>query len=128
MIDLSSKIKDLATKSVDIVAELDKELAAKNSSYEIGDFKVKASLSVVGGMSLDIHFVKTPTSRLLADTRARNLLITNPQTGKRFNVPRTSLVGQEKSKVKDPHNGDILLIESETGRVVGIKKNASGNR
>lgn len=117
------KLKSVTRTSVNLVEELDKELVESDSQYEIMDFKVKGNASVVGGVSLDIHFVKTPAARSLSDIKARTLVVTHPDTNKKVNVPKTSLVGQKKAKIKDPHSGDILLIESDTGKVVGIKRN-----
>lgn len=117
------KIKNFTKKSAEFVAEMDKELAGKNSPYEIADYKVRGALTVVGGMSLDIHFIKTPTARALSDCKAKYLTVTHPYSKKQFNVSRVALFGQDKAKVRCPHSGDILIIETENGKVVGIKKN-----
>lgn len=117
-IDLSGKVKRFASEAARIVADLDEELVQSNSSYEIGDFKVSASLSVVGGMSLDIHYVKTPTARAISDLRLKSLQVKNPETGKSFNVPRISVAGRDQANVKDPHTGEVLCINVKTGEVI----------
>lgn len=126
-IDLWEKVKKFTSKSAEIVEEIDQELAEKNSSYEIADYRVRGSLSVVGGMTLDIHFIKTPTARAISDCKAKSLTIIHPNSKKQFNVSKIALVGQDKAKVRCPHSGDILLIETETGKVVEIKKNQNSD-
>jgi DNA helicase TIP49 (TBP-interacting protein) len=116
------RLTGFTKKSVHLVEELDKELVESQSQYEIMDFKVKGNASVVGGVSLDIHFVKTPAARALSDIKARMLVVIHPDTKQKINIPKTALVGQKKARVKDPNTGDILLIESETGKVLGIKR------
>lgn len=116
--NLIKKLKDFTTEAVRLVAEIDEGLSDNNSPYEVGDFRVKGSISVVGGMDLDIHFVKTPSARDISNEKNKMLKITNPRTGKQISVPRISLAGKSIAKVKDPDTGEILTIDVKKGQVV----------
>ncbi len=117
-IDIKNKLRKFANEAAVLVGELDEELISNNSSYEIGDFKVRGTVGIMAGMSLDIHYVKTPTARAISDTRLKTIPITNPETGKSFNVSRVSIAGQENVNVRDPHTGDVLCIDCSTGNVL----------
>jgi len=120
-----NKIKEFSSNAVHMVAELDEHLVDTNSSYEVGDFRVTANIGVVAGMSLDIRFIKTQTAKSVSQKKNQLLSITNPKTGKEFKVARLSLAGKNQAKVRDPESGDILLIDSKTGKVISSENNDS---
>jgi hypothetical protein len=117
-LNMMNKIQDFTKNAVKVVSELDDHLTRSNSSYEISSFRVVASVTVTGGMTLDISFLKNPMAKALSQETAKNVSVINPKTGKSFKVPRIALAGKEKAKIKDPETGEILIIDAKTGAVI----------
>jgi len=120
-----SKIKDFSSNAVHMVTELDEHLVDTNSSYEVGDFRVTANIGVVGGISLDIRFIKTQTAKSVSQKKNQLLSIVNPKTGKEIKVSKLSLSGKKQAKIRDPETGDIFLIDSKTGKVISSENSDS---
>ena len=115
--------KWFARKSQELVVEIENELDANDSPYEIGDYRIRTSASRNAGMSIDIHFIKKQKFRISPEQKSNLLTITHPDSGKKFNVPRIALTGREKAKIKCPYSDDILLLDVESEKVIGIKRN-----
>jgi hypothetical protein len=116
---LMNKIRDFSSSSVNIVADIDDHLAKNNAPYEVSTFRVSANMGVMAGMTLDIHFTKSTTAKNLTNEVRSNLVVTNPKTGKSFKVPKSAFGDKEEAKVKDPNNGEVLLINTKSGQIIG---------
>lgn len=115
---IMDKVNSFCAKSVDIVTTIDQHLAATNSVYEVGNFKVNASAGLSAGMSLDINFIKTPAAKALKQTNDKFLQITNPKNNNTFKIPRAAVAGKSQAKVKDPTTGEIIMVNTTTGKVI----------
>lgn len=113
---LTKMVKNAALEGVRAVESIDAELAKTNSAYEVGYFRVMGSATVVGGVTLDIHFVKTA----IAKQRFSNLIVKNPGTGKEIAIPRAATFGKKQVKVRDPDTGEILVIDVAEATVLKV--------
>jgi len=113
-VDLASKINGFASSATAIVESIDQELREKGSAYEVGYFRVMGNVGLNAGMTLDIHFAKTA----FAKEAGMFLVVTNPRTERPLRIPRNSLEGREQAKIRDPETGEILLIDTRSGRIL----------
>ena len=74
-----SKVKEFTSAAVKTVEEIDAELIACNSQYEINNFRVSGTAGVTAGMTLDIHFVKNQGAKELSQNASRFLIVKNPK-------------------------------------------------
>jgi hypothetical protein len=114
---LASAIKDFTSSSVEAATEIDEHLTKIGSPYEINSLRISASASVMAGMTLDMTLTKTNTAKTIGNQLRNEMSITNPTTGKIFKILRSTFVGKEVIKVKDPNNGEILQIQVASGEV-----------
>jgi len=112
--DILGKVKNFASSAAEIAKSIDEDLNAKGSAYEIAYFRVMGNVSVVGGLTLDIHFTKTA----LAKESDIFLVVINPHTGGPIKIPKKSLMGMEKAKVKDMQTGEVFLIDARNGKIL----------
>jgi hypothetical protein len=117
-LNLTKKVKDFSINAANIAAEIDEYLLESNSPYEVSTFRVSANLGVTAGMTLDMHFAKTPFAKKFSAAKSEHMVIKNPTTEKHFKVPRESLLGADQAKVRDPLTGDIFLISTFDGKVI----------
>jgi len=115
---IMDKVNAFCAKSVELVTDVDKYLSANNSPYEVSTFKVNASAGLHAGMSLDINFAKTAVAKTVKQNSDQFLQIINPKTNNSFKIPRTSVSGKLQAKVKDPSSGEILLVDTTSGKVI----------
>ncbi|AZZ97511.1 hypothetical protein [Pseudoalteromonas sp. R3] len=118
-ISVMAKVKEFTKASVKTVEDIDAELLVSNSQYEINNFRVSATAGVTAGMTLDIHFVKNQGAKEIAQQASRFLIVHNPDTGSKIQVPRSALVNKEIAKIKDPKTEAILTINAKTGAILG---------
>ncbi|MBQ4836901.1 MULTISPECIES: hypothetical protein [Pseudoalteromonas] len=117
-ISVMNKVKDFTKASVKTVEDIDNDLLASNSQYEINNFRVSATAGVTAGMTLDIHFVKNQGAKEIAQKASRFLIVVNPDTGSKIQVPRSALVNKETAKIKDPKTEAVLTINAKTGAIL----------
>lgn len=117
-LDLTNKVKDFSIDAANIASEIDEYLLESNSPYEVSTFRVSANIGVTAGMTLDMHFSKTPFAKKFSAARAEHMVIKNPTTEKHFKVPRESLLGADQAKVRDPLTGDVFLIRTFDGKII----------
>ncbi|MBH0027554.1 hypothetical protein I6F53_11215 [Pseudoalteromonas sp. SWN29] len=113
-----SKVKDFTTASVKTVEDIDAELIASNSQYEINNFRVSATAGVTAGMTLDIHFVKNQGAKELSQNASRFLIVKNPNTGSVIKVAKAALANKETVKIKDPKTEEVLTINAKSGKII----------
>ncbi len=121
-IDIMGKLKGFVEKSVALVSEIDEHLNSNNSMYQVDDFRINGSFGLKAGMTLDIHFVKSQVGKAISVERSKNLVITNPKTGKSFKIARMAVATKEKARIKDPSSGEVLLIDTKTGAIIDENK------
>lgn len=112
--DLLNKVTSFASSAAEIAKNIDDDLRARGSAYEIGHFRVMGNLSVVGGLTLDIHFTKTA----YAKEDGMFLVVINPRTERPLKIPRNAIVGREQAKIRDPETGEVLLIDTRSGNIL----------
>lgn len=112
--DLISKVKNFASSAAEIAKSIDEDLRAKGSAYEIGYYRVMGNLSVMGGLTLDIHFTKTA----FAKEDAMFLVVIDPKTGQALRVPRKAIAGREQAQIRHPETGEVLLIDTRSGKIL----------
>jgi hypothetical protein len=117
-LNLTNKVKDFSIDAANIASEIDEYLLESNSPYEVSTFRVSANIGVTAGMTLDMHFSKTPYAKKFSSAKAEHMVIKNPTTEKHFKVPRESLLGADQAKVRDPLTGDVFLIRTFDGKVI----------
>lgn len=118
---LSNKVKDFTLASVRLAQEVDSELHKNNYQYEVNDFRVSANAGVVAGMTLDLHFTKTPGAKKVSEQESKFISITNPGTGKSMKVLRSAVHGKDSIKLKDPDTGETLVADTITGKILEIQ-------
>ena len=116
--DLASStfVADFSKKAAKMIEDIDAHLTQTNSSYEISSFRVAANASIVGGVNLDITFTKSAVAKNISNERRNELEVTNSKTGKTFRTSRTACAGKDFVKVKDPNTGEVLTVDTRTGR------------
>jgi len=116
--DLASStfVADFSKKAAKMIEDIDAHLTQTNSSYEISSFRVAANASIVGGVNLDITFTKSAVAKNISNERRNELEVTNSKTGKTFRISRTACAGKDFVKVKDPNTGEVLTVDTRTGR------------
>ncbi|AFM26181.1 hypothetical protein [Desulfomonile tiedjei] len=107
-------MKASALSLANTAAEIDAELRDRNSPYEVAFYRVSGSLTLVGGVTFDIHFTKTSLAKQESDF----IVIINPRTDSQIRVPRKALAGRETAKVRDPETGEILTVDVGTRTVI----------
>jgi len=118
---LSNKVKDFTLASVRLAQEIDNELHKENYQYEVNDFRVSANAGVVAGMTLDLHFTKTPGAKRVSEQESKFISIQNPGTGNTMKVLRSAVHGKDSIKLKDPDTGETLIADPATGKVLEIQ-------
>jgi hypothetical protein len=115
---IMDKVKTFSEKSVEVVASIDQHLTDTQSPYEVSNFRVSSRMGFQTGLSLDIQFAKSQTARALKFEKEKYLEIISPITKKPFKILRNSVFGKKTARVKDPSNGEILLIDASTGKIL----------
>ncbi len=118
---LSGKVKDFTLSSVKVAQEIDAELQKENCQYEVNNFRVSASAGMMAGMTLDLHFTKTPGAKKISEQESKYLSIINPGTGKPLKVLRSAVHGKDTVKLKDPDTGEVLVADTTSGKVLEIQ-------
>ncbi|MBM3300382.1 MAG: hypothetical protein FJY85_10545, partial [Deltaproteobacteria bacterium] len=95
----------------DVTADIDAELKKNNSPYEVAFYRVSGNLTVVGGVTFDIHFTKSS----VAKEEAEFLVLINPRTQKQLRIPRKALIGREYAQVRDPDTQEVLRVDVKNG-------------
>ena len=117
-VDITKAINNFSIKAVKMVEELDDQLLASNSNYEINNFLVSSSIGLHLGFRVDITMVKTKIAKDLRDLEIKNALGKCPSCNAQWKVPRTALVGKEKAKLKCSACGKPFVIETKTFKVI----------
>ena len=88
-------------------AEIDANLRDSDSPYEVAFYRVSGNLTVIGGITFDIHFSKT------ADSKRRDefVEVISPTTNKLLKISRSALVGKKFIQVRDPETKEIFTYD-----------------
>lgn len=124
---IGSAVKDFAVKSTQVVEQIDKELTNKNSIYEVASFRVGANAGVVGGMTLQIDFVKTAEAKNISNQRRAYLDLAHPNTGKIMRVLRSAFGDKEIAVIRDPSTGDLLEVDVGRSLILSINNSPVAN-
>lgn len=115
---IGNSVRDFAVKSASIVEEIDEQLTTRGASFEVASFRVAATASVIGGMTLDIMFSKTSVAKVATNERRQQLEVFNPATKQVIRILRSAFKGKEIAKVRDPVSGEVLQINVSTGEII----------
>lgn len=100
-------MKSSAIALAKTTAEIDANLRDSDSPYEVAFYRVSGNLTVIGGITFDIHFSKT------ADSKRRDEFVDviSPTTNKLLKIPRSALVGKKFIQVRDPETEEVFTYD-----------------
>ena len=117
-IDISKTLMSFAKKSVATVEELDKELLEVNSNYEINNFVISSNIGLHIGFKLDITFVKTKTAKEIRSKQIENATGKCPYCQKEWKIPKSSIAGKAKAKLRCASCQKIFTVDGKTFKVI----------